>query len=413
MDDVVSQFTIAGAIGSSSGLSANTSQYFLFQHSTLSSSVVAETQAQLRWSHPAVVSKLGARFNQTAQDRTGTLLVFRINGSRGNVSVTPTALGYFEDLIHTDTIAVNDLIDWEFYAGTGGTTSFTPNQIVYAYQATDATAAFNAGRTAAKVSTTVDQFFNFVNAPQFTANVGTATPQAGPAVWSGFAVNVITNSRTDVMTFRVRINNASGNQQLAYNPAETGLKEDTTHTDAIADQDTVVCHVDTNGGTGTFNLFFKVDAVGRVHTFAGSAGGNNTGSQYRPIEGNTIGITSDSEISVPARDAFTWRSLFARCTLYTPTITLTLATRINGVTGNLSVTITAVGDYSDLVHQDAVAAGQNINYIETITSSSGAMTLSPIASTQVVTAPLGPFLPQLEHRSPRGISRGLQRGLAA
>jgi hypothetical protein len=187
---------------------------------------------------------------------TSTTVKTRINAADGNqsVSIGAGATGIFEDTSNTDTVSVNDNLDYSM------TYAVDSNSINYNIIATE--------------FTTTDNSFSVIQSDNvgesFTGGQTNYYPVAGGAVSedstetnfradirlnctaSNLVVLISVNGLTGDTTVKVRKNGADGSQSLSIAAGTTGLFEDATNSDILNSTDEVDYQVIAGAGVSSF-----------------------------------------------------------------------------------------------------------------------------------------------------------------
>lgn len=202
----------------------------------------------------------------------------------------------------------------------------------------------------------------------------------------GLASHVSSNTfTTTTCTFQTRINGAGGNLITSYAAGVTGWVTDTSHSDAVSD-DQKVCAVVNTGTDGlkiitstAINLAYSATSgtavpYGWASGPPGSTTTLSTASQtyYIPLCGWGSGTASyetseSSQSKQLLRAAGTLQDLQVYMLTNSNTNAATLTSRKNGGAGNQTVSITAstTGFFEDTSHSDTIAGGDVANYLIT------------------------------------------------
>ena len=216
-----------------------------------------------------------------------------------------------------------------------------------------------------------------------------AQTMRGAATVRNFKVRVSSNSRTTTTTVRSRKNTANGNLSVSIGSTATGLFEDNSNSDSIADGDTYCFQI--VNGTGSSSQIIQY-ILAEMEMTSGNAANyytaldntlvsTSTASQttYVPLCGDmTLVTTTDSSNStrctIPV--AGTCSKLQCYVSANARTTTTTVKFRKNGADGNQSVSIgsTATGLFEDASNTDTVASGDELGY--SLTTGTGANTIT-------------------------------------
>lgn len=308
----------------------------------------------------------------------------RVNAVNGNIAMTSTVTGEFEDTTHSDSYSAGDFFSWRVTCNINGDTvsvkgpmgvhvsgasieTYTPQVSASGWQYSGTAAAFPylGGRMGV-----------FAVTPETSAQ----TKQRASGSWSNMLHNVSSNSNsaaTVVLTFRK--NAADGNQAVTYSISATGILEDTTHTDATVSGDLTCNKVISSSATGTTTFQNDTNrftpSAHLFDTFATMGGENTTTSTtFHITAGGSNSTANVTEANAQQRFRFSTRvANFRGNMLNNFSSTGVASIRDNGVTGSGTFTPTAstTGYFEDSTHHDDIAAGDLINTQITATTSLG------------------------------------------
>lgn len=217
---------------------------------------------------------------------TDTVIRSRIGGANGNLVVTVVALttGSFEDSSNSDALSSGSLVALSVTTGSGvGSQTIGhlacdvlyPSNVAHWFSSGDGTFAINQVASAGN---------NVFMSPQgrclsgevTEANCAMQNTLVDTQTMSNMAVYVPSTgaSSGDTVTFTSRVNSAAGNQSIAVSAGTSGYFEDTTHSDALAQGQTLSMRSASGGSLGTRGFFtvYSFKATGP----APPAGGNVT-----------------------------------------------------------------------------------------------------------------------------------------
>ena len=189
---------------------------------------------------------------------------------------------------------------------------------------------------------------------------------------------VSANANNGTTTIRTRKNGANGAQSVSYAASETGSKEDTVNTDAMATGELWNYSVNTAGATG--NCTFTVISILLQHSGTGTfilAGGRSTSQAENVLNYFTpSGSGSNSETEATRQYTLRTDGTLRNFRIYVSSNSIgadTVArTRKNAGNGAQSVTITAstTGSFEDTTNSDTVtgANADEWNYVVNSTS---------------------------------------------
>lgn len=207
----------------------------------------------------------------TANARTtNTVFGTRKNGAAGGQSVTftNTLTGALEDTSGTDTLAAGDDYNYFITTLTGAqtiTVTLVSTSLVSTASDFFNLTAFSSGLGIAFNST----LYNAIGSYFFTSVTELNTQVLARFTWTAKELGAyvsLNTIATSASTITLRDNTANGNQVLSYAAAETGLKNDSTHTDDITlDTDEVNYKIVTPNTSGTLTITW-IGIVGTTST---------------------------------------------------------------------------------------------------------------------------------------------------
>lgn len=210
------------------------------------------------------------------------------------------------------------------------------------------------------------------------------------------SLRVKTNGRSTNSTVTMRKNAADGVQTFTITAGNTGIFEDTSGSDTVANGDLVDLKIVNGSGTGslviTHGVMRFIPTSGTIcqacYSFRNTAGlGFSTASTttYAGMHGSHASNTQPTtEARLQVKTKVTQVISHARVYVLSNTRTTngTLRSRINGANGNIAVTITAstAGEFEDTTNSDAPAVDDLINWAFTTGTGTGTTTLLQIAA---------------------------------
>src|SRR6266496_2509238 len=189
---------------------------------------------------------------------SASTMTMRKNGSDANLtlSIGSTATGIFEDLTHSDSVAVGD--DYYNKIITGGTGAQLLSVVYHAveFENTMLTGLLSTGSTGGQVfntSTTIPLGISnsLAGGLNETTEVNLKSRISWPVNFSQMTVWVLTNAITAASTFTFRKNAANGNQTVSITASTTGAFTDTTNTDSSIGAPDLINYRLVTGATGT------------------------------------------------------------------------------------------------------------------------------------------------------------------
>lgn len=232
---------------------ASTTNYLPLAGSNANTGVTTEANLQFKAKTAGTLTNFAAYISANART-TATTFGSRKNTAAGTltVSVGSTATGLFEDTTHSDTVAVNDLLNYSLLTGTG-TASITPQFLSCEYTTTNSQgyviASVGGGKVLSLSTTTYFMLGGSASSSSTTeANVTSSALSTFNA--TNLQIRLTTNTVTAASTVNLRKNSGNATNTASITASTTGIFEDTTHTDAIVATDDLNYQVVT-GGTGT------------------------------------------------------------------------------------------------------------------------------------------------------------------
>ncbi len=179
------------------------------------------------------------------------------------------------------------------------------------------------------------------------------------------AINVTQNNLSGSTTVRSRKNGANGNQVITVAAGETGTFQDLTHTDSLLDGSTFNTRVITAAGTGTITFTVISYLLDGESILGGTVNlQQNFGETwFTDVWSNNAVTATETNAKYTFRSACTLSHLRVYVDANTVDGTTTIRTRINGINGSqtVSVTASAVGTFEDIINSDTVSAGNTVD----------------------------------------------------
>ncbi len=216
----------ANAAGSNqTTVAASTTRYFGIDAAV---SRATESQAQSTVRRSQSYSNL--RVYITAAPASGNEIAMRINGSTStNVTVSPTATGAIEDVTGSEAYGDDDEINGIMTAGAGSALTFSAGQ----WQADTAEKLYAGAVPSFDTSSTA--YINVVGGTFAASEEDLFTCRIGSTTAGSLRTNVtVYNSGTDVFSWRT---SGTDSTNLTVDITATGVVEDTTGSEAVADTD--------------------------------------------------------------------------------------------------------------------------------------------------------------------------------
>jgi hypothetical protein len=352
------------------------------------------TEANRQFKHREAGTVRRARVFVTANTSTGTSTVTLRKGGVDTalvVSIGALSTGWFEDTSNSVSVADGDLLGWKIIAG--ATAGPTIGAVVAEFDPTDAAALISNLEMPGPVT------FSTASATRYfaVAGRGTSTPPTTeahtqiPAPAAGTLRNlhcyVSANSRTQTTTIRTRKAGANGAQSLSIGSTATGLFEDTSNTDSLAQGDLVNVQMVTGTGTQTITIqYIGVTWESTARAFSPSTNvagtANTTASITRYLQiGGDLGATFGHSVEANAQTK-ALQGAFKRLAVYVSansrTTTTTVTTRKGGASQTLTLSIgsTATGLFEDTSNSFTTAADDLVNHAITFGTGTQSLTVT-------------------------------------
>ena len=194
---------------------------------------------------------------------TDTTLRMRLNGGNGNnvVTIAPGVTDtVYEDVDHTDTVAVGDLIDFVVVTGTGSE-NLSMSHFIIDFVTTNGTGVLCYSRTGAYTQPEPAENFPYIAGSAIVAATGTDTNTRTKVrtafTFSQMTVSITANGVNAESTLAFRKSGNDGNQVIAIGSGTTGHISDTTHSDVCANTDVVNYRLNTPDVAGTQTMIIR------------------------------------------------------------------------------------------------------------------------------------------------------------
>lgn len=341
----------------SSTVGFGVTRYFQFSGKGTNRSDEASSQTKIV-SYSGIFSQLKHHVGTNSCDGDSTVTL-RKNGGNGNSTVTLTAstTGWFEDTTHTDSIAVNDLVNLALV--TGGTSGSVGNSITTLTYASDTStvqifelAEDSYSATAVTYYAPINGEAGFSNSNATESSVGFTFKTSGTFQKAFIYINENTN--TFATTLSLRKNTANGNISISITASTTGIFQDTTHTDSVvsgdivnwailggAEANTITTRITSVEFVTTDGSFQVVGSSGRPLGVAQNAGTNTyTVPGTHPLSASTTADDVNRQSKVGF--AFTISNLEVNVVVNGGTTNGIYSLRLNSASSGLSATLTAL-----------------------------------------------------------------------
>lgn len=199
---------------------------------------VTEANVQLAASQAAVFSNLSANLTTGNTDAT---VRFRNASANGNQVIVKNGTGLAEDLVNTDSVAAGALFNLAFSDTDSPDPVYTWFKVNVEFASGHGSfhgaAQANPPISDVASSTRYNAFAGAVTGDFVPAETGAQTKNRAYDTFAAMQVRVTANARTNNSVFKNRINGVDGTGIVTFGAGVTGLLQDTTVGDALADGD--------------------------------------------------------------------------------------------------------------------------------------------------------------------------------
>lgn len=210
-------------------------------HSSAGSDTANTVAWRTKMRRPGVIDHVHTRciLNTSAAAIT---LRLRISNANGNSVATITAgtTGTFEDVTNTDAVVAADVDNWRYTTGAGGVAADFTNIFARFVPTTSGHDIFtgksdaNADGSGSTVATNYYNCWGFASRNTTELSVRTLLPAAMTAsFWRAY----VATAQVGAITGNLYKNGSTANQTISFTSATTGIFEDTTNSDSLADGD--------------------------------------------------------------------------------------------------------------------------------------------------------------------------------
>ncbi len=282
---------------------------------------------------------------------TGRNLRTRVNGANGNLTVSPTntTAGYWADNSNTDTVAVDDTLDFQFTRSTGSplwywaTCAFAAGDVHATHYVASSTAG--AGLTFSTASST--RYLALSGASSLSSTEASKALKIRAGTSAKFLhILINSNARSTDTVYTLRINNTSvtsdGNCTVTVPAGQTGyFISDSSLNDTLGDGYTIGVRMVTGSGTGSIGMSLigvtvlnatesKSDVCAQASR---SRAASATTNYFTPLGGFSQLTTITNETGVGFKTGFACKIDRFRCRVAgnTCSASVTVALRVNGV----------------------------------------------------------------------------------
>lgn len=336
-----------------------------------------ESSAQLTVRVAGTFSKFGEYFVARG---ASTVVSFRKNGANGNGVITPSVNGFSFDNVNVDAVVSGDTVD-------AGCVSAGSPTVAFLRTVFEASANHVAFMGSARGSPVISGTHYLPLGGEIPSNLTTEArvqfKVRAPGTFSKLYVLVTANPSGTTTNVTLRKNGAAGALTVAIGAGATGIFEDTTHSDTVADSDLVAIEVAGNNAALTIEIAAATftntesparnDLVSYVNNSLTSAL-----TRYAPIAGDVFFSTTEAVTKI--RHGFFGRCSRLRYHAASNTLNgdVTITLRKNGVDANQTITIPAGGAdgwYEDSTHTDDFGSDDDLSVKIVSAGSSGSVRL--------------------------------------
>jgi hypothetical protein len=311
----------------------------------------------------------------------------RIGGVDGNMTVTVTGTGVFEDTVNTEALVSGNLINWTAEAATGLKT--------YAmFGSTLEDTSTNAILQICSQQATTITF----GITRFTGISGLMTSGGGQAsteanvqytlrratTYTNLRVTVATNTFNAATTWSFRVNAGPGAQSVSIGNGATGAFEDTTNSDVVAAAAEVNHSIDTTA-SGSGSIIMGLAQLAHVSTGRETAtsqpiGVSRTTDAYFGAEADSSSNATQANSQIPARAAFTANNLFVNVPTHGTTSGVDIFLQQNNSNSALTVNVPAstTGLFEDTTNSVNILVADTYNYFLDHGGGAGGITVTII-----------------------------------
>ena len=348
----------------------------------------------------------------------------RVGGLNGNMTVTVTGTGVFQDTINTDSLVSGNLINYIAESSSGAKTYGMWGSTL---QDTGTNAIVQMANQQSNAGTSIT--FGITRfGPIAGRLIGTAMATTETDVqytirrattYTNLRVSVRSNTFDGATTWAFRVDAGAGAQSVSIAGGTTGAFEDTTNSDVVAAASEVNHSINTTASTLGV-IFMGLAQVAHISTSRETAtaipiGGSNASDRYYGAEADGTSTVTESDSQIAARAAFIASSLFVNITAHGASSGVNYFLRQN--TGNSALTVNVPASETGLFENTAdsvsIAVADVYNYFQDHGGGAGGITPTIIGMAQGPTDAIsggGKGYPgQMHNRRPR--SRIVGRGL--
>jgi hypothetical protein len=236
-----------------------------------------------------------------------------------------------------------------------------------------------------------------------TDNNAAQTPEISVAgTFKNLHVGTPTNGRTNIATFRTRINGGNGNCVVTIPAGNTGIFTDSTNSDSVAISDNVNYSRVTSSGSGTFilrtigcEIHYPANEMTLFSCDNGGASYSATAPRYSPITGSLSIFTTEAPSRVTLYGSGTISDYYMNINTNAATASQTYDVGVNSSYG-IAIVVGAAGTGSQSNTSDSLsfADGDYLNYRYSKPTGTGATVKRWDSIKVVYDLPAVTFIPQ-------------------
>lgn len=382
---IITGFGVTGVV--------STDGYTIAGDGNISGSYTAtQSQAQREITESGTIENIRV-YAKTNTRSVATPVYIQLNGTNTAVvaSVTASTTGWHEDTTHSVSVTAGDLVSIfiDFQAGSGSTEFYI---IAFDFVSDIAQnthmSYLSGGDSASTASSTRYQsgIGSLLSSTSESDVVKFRTPTTVTA--KNMFARVLSNARSTDTTLRSRVSGANGNMVITVGAGQTGLFQDLSNSDTVANTDTFSYSRTTGTGTGSLSItMFGAEfhpSSGNRHVKCTKMTGtiNTNVTRYAPIAGDwTLSGTVEADATITMRGSGTVRNISAVSPTNTAANATLITLRKNGADSSLVASITAstTGLFQDTTNSVTYADGDTLAVkISRASGSSGTCTPSHI-----------------------------------
>jgi len=365
--------------------------------------ITTETNAQTTFRTNGTLTNLYVFISTNTNNGTSTYKTRKNVGDGSmSVSITSSTTGKFEDTSNSDAITAGE--EWNYQLITGGTSgNIVIRHTGSIYEVSgNVVHRMGAGDISQGFSTASATVFNCIGGSFFWDTVETDVQykfQTAGTLRNLFIV-VSANARGTASTVGTKKNGATtGNLTMSIGASATGIFEDISNTDVVADNDLWVYTLTTGTGTGSItsqNISCEFTTVNnRFHFSCHEEAGVAYGSTLQQVDFASVAgiLITRLETEVACQQEANLSMVFSNMEVYvnanTAANNATVRLRKNGNNGteSLSVTASTTGWFEDTAGIDNIAETDLINYsIDLVTLVDQVLNINTFAIMAVATS---------------------------